>query len=73
MAEGRLDAEIDEPGEYRIGAIAYSRGRVAQTGKERILRIVKPAPVLPPVQTGRAGFTQAANESRAELLEDDGA
>ena len=70
---GRIESEIREPGEYRLGAIVRSGDRTSQTGAVRIVR-VRPAEQPPtpvePIKTGREGFTQAADEARRELEQD---
>ncbi len=44
---GRLEVELHEPGEYRLGATVRCGDRVAETGAVRIVRVL-PAPVEPP-------------------------
>lgn len=63
---GQLAVTVDEPAEYRLGAVVDCDGRRAQTGAIRIVRVT-PAPPVPtptPIQTGKAGYTQAAEEAR---------
>lgn len=64
---GTLTTIIEQPGEYRLGAIVTSVGRTAQTGAIRIVRVLpvtQPVPVPPLPVTGRDAFTLAADEAR---------
>lgn len=70
---GRLEVELHEPGEYRLGAMVRCGDRTSQTGAVRIVRVL-PAPIEPPpptppepIKTGREGFTQAAEEAAQRL------
>lgn len=74
---GQLETVITDRGEYHLGAVVDCAGRRAQTGATRIVRVtgfpqppVVPPP-LPPIQTGRDGYTQAADEARKELFGED--
>lgn len=71
---GRIDADADltEPGEYRLGATVVNRGRRAETGAVRIVRVhPRPEPpqppVTPPTVTGKDAYTLAAKEAREAL------